>query len=28
MCCCVEPWASLFTRHCSNSLSCVNTFNS
>ena len=24
MWCCVEPWASLFTRHCSNSLSCVN----
>ena len=24
MCCCVEPWASLFTRHCSSSLSCVS----
>ena len=24
LCCCVKPWASLFTLHCSSSLSCMN----
>ena len=24
LCCCVKPWASLFTLHCSSSLSRIN----